>query len=387
MKKRVLFIISSLDSGGVSKSLVNLLNIIDSSKYNISLFICNPSGLYLPLIPNEINLITDYRISALLSKYNGFKILLRRKDFLLAFGHLLRLIVSCFSKARAGQLLSKLMPAISGNWDVIVDYNGQHQLYYMIDKLKGNKKYTFFHSDYSKWHYYYSIDKRYFKHVDGIFTISNHCVNELKKWFPDEKNKIRLIENITSVELINKLAILPVADLDVSKPCFVTIGHICKSKGSDIALKSAGILKQRGYDFNWYFIGSNSNDLDYNNIIINNNVTENIHFIGLRQNPYPYMNKASLIVHPSLFEGKSIALDEAKILCKPIVVTNFTTVYDQFQDHLNATICEMNADSLANAIEELIKDKSLQRKYIDYLQYHKSDNSNEINKFYKLFDF
>ena len=90
------------------------------------------------------------------------------------------------------------------------------------------------------------------------------------------------------------------------------------------------------------------------------------------------------MVHPSRFEGKSISLDEAKILCKPIVVTNFSTVGDQFENRKNATICEMNGKGLANAIIELIKDSTLQDSYREYLETHLIDNSSEVNKLYRF---
>lgn len=91
-------------------------------------------------------------------------------------------------------------------------------------------------------------------------------------------------------------------------------------------------------------------------------------------------------MHPSQFEGKSIALDEAKLLCKPVVVTNFSTVHDQFKDKVNATICEMNPVAIANAIETLIKDKALCEKYVSCLKTHQTDNTSEISKIYELVD-
>lgn len=124
-----------------------------------------------------------------------------------ASGSLLRMGVSKVSKSWAGLLLARLMPGIDkSEYDLIVDYNGQQQLYYMVNKLRGKKKVTFFHSDYSQWPYYFMADKKYFPKVDAIFTISQHCVEVLKERFPEQDDKIHLMENITSPLLINKLA-------------------------------------------------------------------------------------------------------------------------------------------------------------------------------------
>ena len=124
-------------------------------------------------------------------------------------------------------------------------------------------------------------------------------------------------------------------------------------------------------DFRWYFMGDIRQDsvVFYRNIlseIKKCELEENVCFWGTRINPYPYLKKADLYIHPSRFEGKSIALDEAKIFCKPIVVTCFSTVSDQFEDNWNASVCEMDAESLAAAIEDLAINVEKRQKSISH---------------------
>jgi hypothetical protein len=56
----------------------------------------------------------------------------------------MRMALTKVDRGLAGWLLSRLMPAIQKEFDIIVDYGGQHQLYYMVDKLRGKKKISFF---------------------------------------------------------------------------------------------------------------------------------------------------------------------------------------------------------------------------------------------------
>lgn len=387
-KKSILFLIGSLESGGVSKSMVSLLNTIDRKKYDVFLWIGNPSGLFYELLPNDIHLLSDKRITLLLKGVSGLSRLLRHGYLLLFFGSLLRLVVSTFNKAYAGWLLAKLMPNICKReeFDLIVDYNGQQQLYYMVDKLKGKKKISFFHSDYSKWPFYYDMDKRYYPKIDYIYTISDICVQSLKKYFPYQEDKIGIMENILSPQLIEKMSEKQMSDMNVYKSeiKILTIGHISHNKGSDLAIRAAAILKIRGIKFKWFFLGKEIEN--FRDLIIELGVTEQITYLGMRVNPYPYLKQADLYVHPSLFEGKSIALDEAKILCKPIVVTNFSTVKDQFEDRKNASICEMSPESITNAIEELLVKPELALQYRTHLKSHMIDNTSEVEKLYRLID-
>lgn len=388
MKKKILFLISNLESGGVSKSMVSLLNTIDRDKYDITLWIASPHGVFMPQIPDNIKVISDERITALGQNFLGIKKLITMGNWLLASGSLLRMVLSKVNKSLAGVLLAKLMPKIDNKeYDLIVDYNGQQQLYYMVDKLCGKKKVSFFHSDYSKWPYYYRADKKYFQKVDTIFTISKQCVSSLRKWFPEVASKIQLMENITSPLLINNLAKtavnLPWREGYIK---LVTVGHVTDTKGSHWAIEAAHLLKERGIDFQWIFIGAVSDAKRYNNMVEQWSLNNDILFLGIQPNPYPYIKSADIFVHPSLFEGKSIALDEAKLLCKPVVVTNFSTVHDQFENGVNATICEMNPVSIADAIEELAENIVLRNKYIDYLKANMIDNTCEINKLYRILE-
>lgn len=407
MKKKVLFIISCLESGGVSKSLVNLLNVWDYKKYDTSLLVCSMrDDVFSKYVPNDIHFIYDKRIESLYLGINGIVPLILGGNLLLALGSMLRLLLSGFSKSLAGRWMAFIMPVVTKqSYDLIVDYNGQQQLYYMVDKLKSVKKVSFFHNDYSKWPYYYKADRYYYPKVDHIFSISQVCVDSLKLYFPDCADKISVMENIVSPEVIYKQAGEGVDELtemlvkEGQKILLVTVAHFCKRKGSDLSIEVAKILKKRRIIFSWLFVGRilepklfdlaskdglkviNLTDKHYPEKDI---LSADLIMEGVKSNPYPYMQIADIYVQPSRFEGKSISLDEAKILCKPIVVTNFSTVSDQFVNKVNASICQMTAVDIADKICELINDKMLRDSYINYLSNHLIDNTEEKSKLYQF---
>ena len=93
------------------------------------------------------------------------------------------------------------------------------------------------------------------------------------------------------------------------------------------------------------------------------------------------MKNADIIVQTSRFEGKSVVIDEAKILAKPIVVTRYPTVYDQIDEN-EGIITELNAQSVADGIESMLINK---QKYIDWISKRNYGNQDEINKYYEIF--
>ena len=391
MKKKVLFIIGSLQSGGVSKSMVSLLNAWDTEKYETSLLLCCKDGdVFSDYLPKNIQLIYNPVIEHVMGGFSSLKWLLAHGYFLLCLGVLLRLILSRISRPLASELIARMMPVVSNvHYDLIVDYGGQQLLYYMVNKLSATKKVSFFHSDYSKWSFYYNADKKYYPLVDHIFTISQTCVDSLKHFFPNCADRVSIMENISSPTIIRLQSLESIGEFKVQvdqmkangNTILCTIGHICRGKGFDFAIEASDILKRNGIHFKWIFIGKVLEE-DLLKLIADNGLDDNILLVGIQSNPYPYIGISDIFVHPSRFEGKSIALDEAKILCKPIVVTNFSTVGDQFENGKNGTICEMSGKAVANAIIELINDSSLQDSYRMYLESHIIDNSNEVNELY-----
>lgn len=392
MKKKVLFIIGTLQSGGVSKSMVSLLNVWDRDKYETSLLLCCKEGnVFSKYLPENVNIIYNPIIEHVMGGFSSARWLFLHGHTLLSIGVLFRLFLSRVSKSLSGELIAKMMPIVSNeHYDLVVDYGGQQLLYYMVNKVKATRKVTFFHNDYSKWPYYYSADKKYYAKVDNIFSISKTCTDALKKYFPNCADKVSIMENISSPSMIQAQAEDITDELRVmlqeykndGMTVLCTVSHFCRRKGCDFAIEAAEILKKQNVKFKWLFVGKVL-EHDLLDSINERGLDGDMVFMGVQSNPYPYVKLSDIYVQPSRFEGKSISLDEAKILHKPIVVTNFSTVGDQFENRKNGTICDMSGEALSSAIIELIKDSTLQESYRRYLESHIVDNSSEVNKLYR----
>ena len=57
MKKRILFVIESLEVAGAEKSLISLLSLIDYSKYEVDLQLFSYGGELERLVPNDVNFL------------------------------------------------------------------------------------------------------------------------------------------------------------------------------------------------------------------------------------------------------------------------------------------------------------------------------------------
>ena len=198
--------------------------------------------------------------------------------------------------------------------------------------------------------------------------------------------KIRLIENISPFALIKKQAeeFFPCEYLNNEKTKVISIGRLNMQKGFDIGIDTVKILSDRGYQFNWYIIGAGEEKEKLEMEIAEKGLNHIVHLLGIKENPYPYIKYANIFFQPSRFEGKSITLDEAKILAKPIVVSNYETVYDSIENEVNGLICNLNPQALADGIASLMDNEKLALSFTENLQSNENGNESEIQKYYNL---
>ncbi|MGE6595912.1 glycosyltransferase [Bacillus proteolyticus] len=393
MKKDVLFVINNLNCGGAEKSLISLLNTMDYSRYNVDLFLFKHEGLFLNKIPKQVNVLEEppeYQLFDMPIKAAIMKCLRRgRLDIALSRVCAGYIFKSEKNKARCEQrvwrYLSKSLQNISKKYDVAIGYLEKNPVYFCIDKVNANKKIGFIHTDYDKLGMDPNIDRGYFRSLDHIVTVSEECANVLKQRFSIYNDKIGVIHNIVSPSTINKMSQEKV-DLERKGVKLVSVGRLSHEKGFDLAIEACKNLVGDGYEIKWYIIGEGEGRGKLEKMIEENHLQDHFLLLGLKENPYPYIREADIYVQPSRFEGKSIAIDEAKILHKPIVVTNFSTAKDQIKNEENGLIIDMDAHSLSEGIKKLIHNEELRNKLIKNLSDEELGTESEIKKLYTLFE-
>ncbi|ULL13897.1 glycosyltransferase [Paenibacillus sp. H1-7] len=394
MKKKLLFIMPSLTSGGGEKSLVTLLNKIDFDRYDVDLFLLVHEGLFMEYIPPQVRLLplTDtYRLFSL-PLFESFRKLLLGGHGLLACNRLMFSLISRMGSniSRKEQYTWKYLAAslkrLPQSYDVAIGFLENTSTYFCVDKVNAVKKVGWVHIDYEKLGMDPNFDRPYFKKLDSIVTVSEQCAQVLKQRFPEEQHKVEVIYNIVSPSMIHAMAeqVDNIYKKQDDEIVILSVGRLHYQKGFEMAVESCKKLVDRGYNVKWSIIGEGEERGKLTALIEHYRLNDHFHLLGLRSNPYPYIKQADIYVQTSKFEGKSIAIDEAKILNKPILVTNFSTAKDQIEHGRDGWIVAMNADAIADGIEKLIQDNSLRMKLSTNLSRLKLGTEEEIHKFYGL---
>ena len=389
--KKILFIMSNLNCGGAEKALVSLLKTIDYSKYEVDLLLFRHEGIFLKQVPKEVNILPEpfgYKYYDM-SSIKAIKELLKQGRVWDAIRRI-KAIFICKSEKdtyRCGQrvwpYVSKMFGKLNKKYDVAIGYLENNPIYYCVDNVDANKKIGFIHNDYDKLGLNPIGDRFYFNKLDNIVTVSEECAEVLKNRFPEYKDKVRVMHNIVSPSIINEMAKEKI-ELNNAEINLATIGRLNYQKGYDMAIEACKKLVEKGYDITWNVLGEGEERINLESLIKKYSLEDRFVLLGIKENPYPYVKNADIYVQTSRFEGKSIAIDEAKILNKPILVTNFTTVRDQISDGVNGLIVDMNVDSIVDGLETLIKGSNLRNKLKKNLASEELGTEKEVDVFYSL---
>lgn len=392
--KKILIVCYGMGCGGAEKSLISFLKRIPKNKWNIDLLVASPYGMYMEQIPDTVHLIDDqYELENFATSLK-----LRRKkvcdtnDLINQIRWQIgsRLLYKNLSRnEKRWELWGKFLHTPEKVYDLAISYMNGPTNYYVIDKIRAKKKVLWVHNEFEKLDVNYEYEKKYYKKADKIVTISQSCVDSILRVYPEFRNKIMVLENISSPEIIwNSSYLTPDKDpfFHYDDLKILSVGRLSSQKGYEIAIAAAIGLKTAGINFLWYVLGEGELRAQLENSINKNNLAERMKLIGIKENPYPYIARCDVFVQTSHYEGKSIALDEAKILHKPIVVTNYATVDSSIKNEVNGMIVDMNGESVAEGVSRLKKNKGLRKELIRNLEKEKIGNEEEIDKYINLIE-
>ena len=398
MKKRVLIIGITMEAAGSEKSFLSFAShAIDYSQYTVDLLLAKRQGDFLDRIPQEIRvlemgemgelfLLNRKNAYSMIAKYGVFKNPFR--IFSLIPGVMRRLFArsvekKAFAAHRIWLQLMRFMPPLEGHYDVALAYWGDRTMFYMIDKVNASKKIAWLHFDYQEPPREDILYERYFSACDRVITVSKEIEQSLKAALPRIAPKILTVENIVDGTEIMKAA-GEFADFgdDFSGIRILTMGRICDQKGYDLAVPAIARLRKEGYRIKWYILGRGDAEEEKKlaDLIGHYHAEEAISVLGIRKNPYPYIKNADIYMQPSRHEGKPISVEEAKILCKPILVTNYTSACEQLENGSLGMITEISENGIYEGLKKMLEDGMLREKYSFALSEIKKEKTEKITK-------
>lgn len=166
----------------------------------------------------------------------------------------------------------------------------------------------------------------------------------------------------------------------------LSIGRFSEAKNYDNVPDICRRMVKEGVDVKWFIIGFGGDEQLIRRKIEEAGMQEHVIILGKRSNPYPYIKACDIYVQPSRYEGKSVTVREAQMLCKPVVVTNYPTASSQIKNCIDGVIVPMDNEGCARGLAEVIMDKAQQERIVEYLKTHDYGNESEVDKIYRIIE-
>lgn len=429
MKPHILINMHYLEIGGAETALIGLLNALDPKRVDVDLFLHDHRGEMMQFVPEWVNVLPPIKEYTMLER--PITELIKHGHWLIAGARLWAKYVSgkaykkrhsSLPNASAFHYMAKyttpLLPRINPKvrYDLAISFLNPHQT--TVQKVNARKRIAWIHTDYTKIWVDVNDELPVWSKYDYIASISPDVTKTFLQTFPSlaNTNKIVEIENILSPAFVRRRADIEDVETELSSyggVKILTIGRFSEQKNFDnlpdicrrlieemTRLLSVGRFSEaknydnvpdicrrmvkEGVDVKWFIIGFGGDEQLIRRKIEEAGMQEHVIILGKRSNPYPYIKACDIYVQPSRYEGKSVTVREAQMLCKPVVVTNYPTASSQIKSGIDGVIVPMDNDGCARGLAEVITDKALQERIVGYLKTHDYGNEREVENIYRM---
>lgn len=342
--KKVLFLIHDLGQGGAEKVLVNLVNNMDYSKFDITVMTLFDSGENRQFIRENVRYITWCR-----KMIPGNSYLMK----MLSPEQLHKLIIKEHYDIEVAYLEGPCARVISGCNDPTV----KKIAWIHIEQHTAERAGRSFRS--------VAEAKACYQQFDRIIcvsqTVKQDFVQTLQVSVPHE-----VLYNTNESDKIIRLSQETVEEgmMDSDEIKLVGVGKLLKSKGFDRVLQIVKRLKKQGYLVHFYVLGEGPERNSLQEYIHQNGLEHNVDLLGYRLNPYKYVAKCDLFVCASFAEGFSTAATEALIVGTPVCTVDVSGMKEMLgENNEYGLVVENNDEALYQGIKRFFEESGLLEHY------------------------
>lgn len=343
MKKKILFLIPNLSYGGAERVLVNLVNNMDSEKYDITVQTLFDVGVNKQYLKPHIKYKTVFKkqfrgnskILALFSPEFLHKRFIK-EDYDIEVSYLEGTCARIVSAAKCKKV----------GW-IHIELDGE-KLFAI-----GFKSYEEALASYNK------------------FDKLVYVCNTVKEVFTKDKTILpsgEVLYNTNETEQIKQKAKEPFDDVvfDTGTVNLCSVAKIMGTKGYDRLARVHKKLLNEGLRHHIYIIGVGPEKETIETYLKENGLTETFTFLGFKDNPYKYVAACDLYICSSRREGFSTAVTEALIVGTPAVSTCCSGAVELLGEHNEyGLVVENSEEGIYTGLKQILSDKALLKHYAE----------------------
>lgn len=341
--KKVLFLIHDLGHGGAEKVLVNLVNNMDRSKFDITVMALFGGGVNEQFLAKHIRLIVCHKrpfpgnshIMKLFTPKQLYRYYIKEHyDIIVSYleGPSARIVSGCTDKA------SKLV-----SWIHVQQKDMDTLAAAFRNENDARKCYTRFDQT-------ICVSEYVQQDFCGILGFDGPCC---------------VLYNTVESETIKSNSSEPAPNLKADgRTRLVAVGTLKEVKGYMRLLRTIKRLIAEAYPVSLYVLGSGPLQSEMERFISDNHLTKYVSLLGYDTNPYKYVSKCDLFVCASFAEGFSTAATEALIVGTPVCTVEVSGMKEMLGENNEwGIVTENDEEALYQGIKQLLDDPQLLAHY------------------------
>lgn len=341
---KILFFIPTLMHGGAERVLVNLVNHLDQTKFDISVQTMFDVGIYRNQLANGIKYIPGFSWY-----FPG-----NTKIYKLFYPRFL------FHRY------------VKEHYDIIVSYlEGPSARVVAGCDDNRTKLISWVHVEQEKPEYVTQVFRTMqeatecYSRFDMTCCVSKTVKADFQRLFPTVREP-KVLYNTVETDVIRSRAMETVDDIVFDKNVInlCSVAKLQYVKGFDRLIRITRKLLDAGLKVHVYIIGKGEEQLVLEKLVAQMQLEEHWTFVGFRENPYKYVANCDLYVCSSRREGFSTAVTEALIVGTPVVSTRCSGAEELLGSHNEyGIVTDNDTDALYQGIKQMISTSGLLEHY------------------------
>lgn len=381
MKKKIAIISPHMEINGAAVMTLDFIEMLDKDQYDIDMYIFKPGDL-IESIPSHVNVIMPS---------NVLKTATIKQHEIKTATQFIRKTVAVLKNKLSGQKYNYYKEKWTKQYDLVVCHTEDEPIFYAMYNFVAKRKIVWIHIE---------IEKKYannqdfamaYDSFDKIVCVSQASADSFRRTFPELEKRVNTVYNRINIERILSLS----NDNTENRPCLaqpaiVTVARLNSQKRIDRCVMVARILKDMRVNFNWYIIGDGEPETyhELSKMITDNQLDDQFILYGKTSNPYYLINQATVCALLSDFEGYATFINEARILKKAIVATDFTAIEEQIINNKSGMIVDrFDHVKIAQSIALLLQDEKLRHSMSTAITLDETHNQAVLAQTLQLLDY
>jgi glycosyltransferase involved in cell wall biosynthesis len=338
VRKKVCYVLPSLHGGGAERAAVHILNALDPTVWDRSMYLFRREGAYLDAVDGGIALSSG-DVSSRVGRWTALRrhFVATRPDLIVSFLSYLS-VLSAASAARIGArvIFNQQTPISAFLTDQ--DYHWRRPWHRRV----------------------FSWASRYgYRKADAIVATSAGVADDLAAAFSVPAGHIHVIHNPIDLDAIAAAAGEATDPEHASAwqtPVIVAAGRLADAKNYPLLIEAVALLRAR-LPVQLIILGTGDREASLRALVAEKQMERVVTFAGFQRNPWRYIGRADVFALSSRYEGFGNVIVEAMACGVPVVTTSSPGTREIVTDGVDGLLVDRHepqalADALARVLEE-----------------------------------